>query len=174
MLCLQTISIRGKPMRRFHSDAFPGLYVCRTLQLSNCNINVMPPLDQTKYTPELLNLQANDLEYIEANYFVGFRRLEMLHLSFDRLSAIINITLLTGIVLRLDVAHNSVLTLKHFLSNACFTELRYLFVSYNKVRELTAMMISQSSRLQLLHIENNLLETLRDLSAITREFFLIA
>ena len=63
-------------MRRFHSDAFLGLHVLKTLELINCNINVMPRLDPTKYTLEVLNLQANDLVYIEANYFLGFRRLE--------------------------------------------------------------------------------------------------
>ena len=169
LFCLQTLSIRGKTIRRFHSDAFLGLHVLKTLKLKYCNINVTPPLDPTKYTLEMLSLQANDLVYIEASYFMGFRRLATVNLSFNRLSTIPNITPLAGILLSFDIAHNSVLSLKPFLFNVCFTNLRYLYVSNNKIRELTSDLMPQWLRLRLLKIENNLLETLQDLSCITRE-----
>ena len=170
--CLQTITILGKPIHGFHSGAFLGLRVLKTLGLISCHIRDMPPLDPVKHTLEILNLRMNELVYIEANYFLGFSRLEILHFSHNCFLAIPNITPLAGILFRFNIERNSVATLKPVLLNASFTKLRYLYVAHNKVSELTPMMIRQWPRLGLLEIENNLLETLGDLSCITREFVL--
>ena len=130
----------------------------------------MPPLGPTKHSLEQLDLSHNYLVFIERNYFVGFHRLFTLYLSLNYLSAIPDVSPLAGTLVMFDIAHNLVLSLRPFLSNDTFLELRHLAVSYNNVSELTPVMISQWPRLRSLDIDYNFLETLGDLSRITREF----
>ena len=130
----------------------------------------MPPLGPTKHSLERLDLSHSELVLIETNYFVGFHRLVTLYLRFNYLSAVPDVSPIAGILFMFDVGHNLVLSLRPFLSNDTFLELKHLGVSYNNVSELTPMMISQWPRLSFLNIECNLLETLGDLSRITREF----
>ena len=169
---LQKIIITGRPIREFAEGAFLGLYNLKRLALIHCYIKVMPPLGPTKHSLEGLDLSHNELVFIEANYFVGFHRLITLYFRFNYLSAIPDVSPLAGILFMFDIKHNLVLSLRPFLLNDTFFELKHLAVSYNNVSELTPVMISQWPRLTSLNVEYNLLETLRDLSRITREFLL--
>ena len=172
ILCLQEISMSNSPIRKFQKGAFLGLHLLRRLILYNCDIHVMPPLNPVKYTLELLSLPVNNLVYIETSYFCGFRRLETLKLSYNHLLVIPDMSPLASTLTRFDIAHNSVLSFKPFLLNATFAELGDIDVSQNNISELTPVMILQWPRLRSLDIEENLLETLSDLSRITRGFIL--
>ena len=96
----------------------------------------------------------------------------MLRLSHNHLLSIPDIPPLASTLASFDIAHNSVLSLKPLLLNATFVELGDIDISHNNISELTPMMIPQWPRLRSLDIEGNLLETLSDLSRITRDFFL--
>ena len=128
----------------------------------------MPPLIPIKDTLVKLDLGGNDLAFIESNYFKGFCRLITLFLSFNHLSAIPDITFLASSLKNFDISDNSLLSLKPVLSEVSYLKLARLVVSYNNISELTAFMLTRWPRLEHLAIEHNLLETLEDLSGITR------
>ena len=128
----------------------------------------MPPVIPIKDTLVELDLGGNYLAFIESNYFKGFRRLTTLFLSFNHLSAIPDITFLASSLENFDISDNSLLSLKHVLSEISYPKLARLVVSHNNISELTAFMLTRWPRLGHLAIDHNLLETLEDLSGITR------
>ena len=170
LLVWQEIYIAGKgwPIQGFHSGAFNGLQHLRSLTLSNCGIQNMPPLDPTKHNLELLDLVNNDLVFIAQNFFSGFHHLKVLDLSENGLSRIPDITPLTDTLKRFSIRNNLVLSLETFLSAVMYKFLTRLDFSVNKIGELTPGMISQWPELRYLDIECNFVQTLEDLSGLTR------
>ena len=133
----------------------------------------MPPLDPTKHILELLDLGGNNLVFIKQNYFSGFRNLKTLDLSRNGLSVIPDITPLAGTLTRFIIRSNVVLSLTPALTDIKNRFLTRLDVSDNKISGLTLGMISQWPVLSYLDIECNFVQTLEDLSGMTREPVLI-
>ena len=134
--------------------AFNGLQRLRSLTLSNCGIQNMPPLDPTKHNLELLDLVNNDLVFIERNYFSGFHHLKTLDLSGNCLSRIPDITPLTDTLKRFSIRNNLVLSLETFLSAVMYKFLTRLDFSVNKIGT------TPPKRTQLISIRQGVIEVL--------------
>ena len=158
----------GDTIQVIEDDAFVGLKKLISLDLSFCGLNKVPPLDPLKGNLESLLLSSNYLVDIPGEYFCGFSRLMSIRLEYNKLLAVPNITPLKASLAVLDLSENQIPSFEPFLTNTTFPALRILGVSENTIRDLSRDMISCWPKLKSLHLRNNLLKNLEDLSRVIR------
>ena len=139
-----------------------------TLGLSDCGLTKMPPLDSVKNNLRTLYLSFNCLIAIPADYFCGFTHLMTISLDYNKLLAVPNITPLKTQLVHLELGGNQIQSFEPFLTRTTFPQMRHLSVNSNKIRYLSRDMISFWPKLTMLHLRNNLLKSLEDLSGVIR------
>ena len=139
-----------------------------TLGWSDCGLTKMPPLDTTKNNLITLYLSSNCLIAIPPDYFCGFTRLMTIRLDYNKLLAVPNITPLKATLFHLELSGNQIQSFGPFLTSTTFPPMRQLSVNNNKIKYLSRDMISPWPKLIMLHLRNNLLKSLEDLSGLIR------
>ena len=165
----QHISLEGEPIRLIEEDALYGLDSLTILKLVACSLNEMPPVNPVKSTLVFLNLRKNNLVEIPPEYFFDFTQLRRVNLASNRLIALPDFKPVAKTLHSLYVDCNNITSLRPFLTNATFSKLYILQVTENKISQLNNTLFNYMPRLGLLHIRFNLLETLEDVSFMTRE-----
>ena len=163
----QRLKLFGDTIHVIEDDAFVGLKQLVSLDLSFCGLNKVPPLGPIKSNLERLLLSSNCLIDIPGDYFCGFTHLMSIRLEYHKF-AISNITPLQATLAVLDLSENQIPSFEPFLTSTTFSALRILGVSKNTIRVLSRDMISCWPKLKSLHLRNNLLKNLEDLSGVIR------
>ena len=128
----------------------------------------MPPLGAIKGNLATLHLSSNCLIEIARYYFCGFTRLRSIRLDRNKLLAVPNMTPLKASLTILDLSGNRIPSFEPFMTNTTFPKLRNLGVSSNAITYLRRDIISCWPKLMTLHLRNNLLKNLEDLSGVIR------
>ena len=165
----QRISLFGKPIHLIEEDAFHGLRTLRFLELVACSLKVMPPVDPVKSNLAYLNLRKNNLVEISPDYFSGFTQLYRVSLAYNRLIALPNFKPVAETLRSLYLDYNNITSLRPSLTNATFPKLFLVHVMYNKISRLNHALFRHLPRLGFLRVDFNLLETLEDMSLMSRE-----
>ena len=128
----------------------------------------MPPLGAIKGHLATLHLSSNCLIEIARYYFCGFTRLRSIRLDRNKLLAVPNMTPLKASLTILDLSGNRIPSFEPLMINTTFPKLRNLGVSNNAITYLRRDIISCWPKLMTLHVRNNLLKNLEDLSGVIR------
>ena len=166
---LQRITLGYKPIHLIQQGAFEGLRCLTYLKLPSCSLNKMPPLDPIQSTLEVLNLRENSLVVIPHNYFHGFSKLAQVILSYNKLNALPDFTVVAETLYILEVANNRIASLRPSVTNTTFLKLRRLDIAVNDLEYHNLEMFIWWPLLAYLYIDYNCIQTLKDLSTITLE-----
>ena len=139
-----------------------------TLGLSDCGLTKMPPLYSVKNNLRTLYLSSNCLISIPADYFCGFTHLMTISLDYNKFLAVPNISPLKATLVHLELSGNQIPSVEPFLTFTTFPLMRELGVNNNEIKYLSRDMISYWPKLTMLHLRNNLLKSLEDLSQLIR------
>ena len=168
----QRLRIFGNRIHVIEKDAFVGLHSLIILDLTYCGLDTMPPLNPIKSTLQTLHLGQNNLFNISADYFHGFINLKYITLYDNNFSLVPNIIPCAATIQYLYMGTNAVQTFEPFLTNTTFTAVLRLRLSDNRIRYLSRDMIRCWPNLLTLHLTNNFLKSLEDLTGVTRSTLL--
>ena len=128
----------------------------------------MPPLDPVKSTLKHLNLRSNFLRKIDQDFFHGFIKLASLDLSSNDLNDLPDLSPVAQTLSTFKVPNNEIISISPSVSSTNFSILFRLDVARNKIKQLNLEMLNSWPNLVFLHIDFNLIETLEDMSTMTR------
>ena len=149
-------------------DAFLGLNHLSSLTLNYCGLKEVPPLGPVRGNLKILHLSSNCLIVIPEDYFCGFTRLQSISLDSNKLLAVTNITPIKSKLTHLELDGNQIPSFDPFLMHTTFPTMRQLNVHNDKITYLSRDMISWWPKLMILHLRNNLLKSLENLSGLIR------
>ena len=163
------LRLSGNTIHVIEDDAFVGLNNLITLALSYCGFNAMPSLAPVKDNSEILRLSYNYLIVIPEDYFLGFIRLMTISLDHNKLMAVPNITPLMAQLIFIQLDKNGVASFEPFLTCTTLPTMHQLNVNNNKITYLSRDIFGYWPELMILHLKNNLLKRLEDLSGLIRD-----
>ena len=158
----------GNTIHVIEDDAFVGLNHLSSLTLNYCGLKEVPPLGPVKGNLKILHMSFNCLIAIPEDFFCGFTRLRSISLDSNKLLAVPNITPLKSRLTHLEFGGNQIPSFEPFLMHTAFPTMHQLSVHNNKITYLSRDMISWWPKLIFLHLRNNLLKSLEDLSGLIR------
>ena len=158
-----------KPIRLIQEGAFHGLQSLHELNLTYCDLKEMPPLDHVRNTLGNLILTNNILKEITPNYFPGFARLTRLDLSKNLLSTLPDFSHVAQTLYDFSATTNKIAYLSPSLTSVNFPMLFSLDIGRDKIKRISLSMLSRWPKLAFLYIYCNLIESLDDMSQITRK-----
>ena len=160
--------MNNKQIRLIEQGAFLGLSNLKELQLSWCLLSEMPPLAPVQSTLTHLILRANSLTEVRNDYFQGFTQLVSLDLTRNALSILPDLNPVAPTLRNLKVTSNQITSISPSMTNTIFPILYRLDLERNKVKQLDQTMLNCWPFLKYLNIGYNLIETLDDMSKVTR------
>ena len=162
------ISLSYKQIRLIEQGAFLGLCSLTKLELIGCLLRNMPPLDPVKSTLTHLTLRSNSFTDIHHDYFHGFTQLVNLDLSQNALSVLPDLNTIAQTLGIFKAASNKISSINPSMTVAMFPILYRLDFERNKIKQFDREMLSCWPDLEYLNIGYNLIETLDDMSIVTR------
>ena len=130
--------------------------------MSSNRLECPPQLGPVKITLEVLGLGANQISWIDSDYFNGFKKLRVVHLNNNRLQSVPYLISLQTTLQDVRFDYNKVKNIDRIYNSGTFMSLQRLSLSSNSIASFNVSVFLNMPNLSYISLFKNDLTTLSD------------
>ena len=156
------LTLRRLPLTEIITNVFQGLNALHDLWITSCSLREPPPLNHIRSTIQLLNIYKNDIQYIPNRYFEGCKELNVLSVSYNKMTSIPNISAVARTIKHIYMTYNDIISVES-LKYAYFPSLHSLYLSHNYISSISWSFLKNMPHLYIITLEYNRLVQIPDI-----------